>query len=481
MLKRLSVTFAFALSLAAATAAHASDKLKLERIDFKTTPTIKMYLTYLDGDGRPITGRAKEDFKLVLDAVEQGTASAVQSFGDSKEPVNLVVVAQNGPTMKDVLDDAKRGIGLLADSLPPQSKMALLAYNGDTKRLSEMGAPADAQSAARTMPADDESVEPRLLDAVRIAMDQLKAIPKGQRKMIVIFADGIDIDMDAHSFNSIGDRAAQDEIIVDIIGFNAFDASKLRNVSSLSKKSNGNDRQLKSAGEISSAFNNIIDEIKNQYVATFDIALAGGDPKEHQFQVVVSAGGREAFSGTLSTKVPKAQHPPKKADSGSKWWIWLLVIVLGGGLLALLAWLIFREQPEKMPVEEEPAAAPAPAPVAAPQGPMKTMALDMGGPSGTPMVGWIVGTSGKYADQTFKLKPSRTVIGTGAECDIKVEDQFMSSKHCEVRFEGGMYKLFDLGSTNGIVVNDKKVREHDLVDNDLIRCGRTEFKFKSVS
>ena len=112
---------------------------------------------------------------------------------------------------------------------------------------------------------------------------------------------------------------------------------------------------------------------------------------------------------------------------------------------------------------------------------MKTMALNVDVRGGTPAVGWIVATSGKHADQTFKLKPSRTVIGTASDCDIKVEDQFMSSKHCEVRFENGSFKLFDLGSTNGIVVNDKKVREHELVDNDLFRLGRTEFKFKSIT
>ena len=57
----------------------------------------------------------------------------------------------------------------------------------------------------------------------------------------------------------------------------------------------------------------------------------------------------------------------------------------------------------------------------------------------------------------------------------------MSKNHCEVRFEGGSYKLFDLGSTNGIVVNDKKVSQHELVDNDQFRLGRTEFKFKSIT
>jgi pSer/pThr/pTyr-binding forkhead associated (FHA) protein len=57
----------------------------------------------------------------------------------------------------------------------------------------------------------------------------------------------------------------------------------------------------------------------------------------------------------------------------------------------------------------------------------------------------------------------------------------MSSHHCEVRIEpNGSFKMIDLGSTNGIVVNDKKVREHELVDNDQFRLGRTEFKFKSI-
>ena len=31
-----------------------------------------------------------------------------------------------------------------------------------------------------------------------------------------------------------------------------------------------------------------------------------------------------------------------------------------------------------------------------------------------------------------------------------------------------------------MTVNDKKVREHELVDNDRVVLGRSEFKFKSV-
>ena len=481
MSKRLSVlSFTFALVSLVAGGAHAADKLRLERMDLKGSPTIKLYLTYVDPEGRAITGRAKEDFKIVLDSAEQGTASALQSFDETKDPINLVIVAEVGPPMSSVLDDEKRAIAALADSLPAKSKMALLGYASDTKRLTEaLGNPVDAESAAKTMAIDNDNPEMHMMGAVRIALDLLAAAPKGERKLVVVFSDGIDADMEARTFNSVGTRAQQAGVVIDTIGYNDFDPSKLRNLGLLAKQSNGMERICKTPSDIANHFNNVADEIKKQYVATFEVPLAGGDGKDHGFQVIASNNGREQYSGTLTDKLPKASHPvAKKGESGSRWWLWLLIGLGGVGLVGLIAWLIFRDKPE--PMEEETAAAPAPV-AAAPQQPMKTMALNVNVGGGAPAVGWIVATNGKYADQTFKLKPARTLIGTGTDCDVKVEDQFMSSHHCEVRFEAGAFKLFDLGSTNGIVVNDKKVREHELVDNDLFRLGRTEFKFKSIT
>jgi len=297
---------------------------------------------------------------------------------------------------------------------------------------------------------------------------------------VVIFSDGLDADMEPRTFTSIGKRALEAGVVIDTIGYNEFDPGKLRTLAILAKQSSGMDRVCKTASDISNHFANVIDEIKKQYVATFEVPLAGGDGKLHTFQAIASSNGHDAYSNAVDDKLPKASHPiAKKGESGTRWWLWLVIGVVAIGLIGLIAWLIFREKPDEMPDE---APAPAPAPVAAaPAAPMKTMALNVDVRGGVPAVGWIVATSGKYADQTFKLKPSRTVIGTGQDCDIKVDDQFMSSKHCEVRFENGSFKLFDLGSTNGIVVNDKKVREHELVDNDLFRLGRTEFKFKSIT
>ena len=461
-------------------AARAADKLRLERMDLKASPTIKLYLTYVDSEGRAVTGRAKEDFRIVVDSAEQGAASAVQTFDEAKDPINVVIVAEVGPPMQPVIEDMKRAIAALADSLPPKSKMALLGYAADTKYLTEaLGNPVDAESAAKTMTIDNDNPEMHMMGAVRAALDKLGTAPKGERKLMVIFSDGIDVDMDARTFTSIGRRAQEQGVVIDTVGLNEFDPGKMRNLGILAKQSQGMERQCKSANDLANHFNNIIDEIKKQYVATFEVPLAGGDGKDHVFQAIASNGGRDQYSNNVTDKLPKASHPiAKKGESGSRWWLWLLIALGAIGLIGLIAWLIFREKPEQMP-EEEPMGAPAP--TAAPAGPMKTMALNVNVAGGAPAVGWIVATSGKHADQTFKLKPARTLIGTGSDCDVKVEDQFMSSHHCEVRFENGSFKLFDLGSTNGIVVNDKKVREHELIDNDLFRLGRTEFKFKSIT
>ncbi len=480
-MRKSVLALAFTLVALATGSARAADKLHLERVDAHLMPTVRFYLSLVDRDGHVPSGKVKEDFRLSIDSAEQGGSTSLIGFDETKEPVNVVIVAEVGSAMSGVIEDEKRAISALADALPPKSKVGLIGYAGDTKRLTEqLTVAADVESAAKLMAIDSDSgAEMHMLDALAIAIDQLAAVPKNERKLIVVFSDGINADMDPRIFTSKGKRAAEGNIVIDTIGYNEFDPSKTRNLGILAKQSNGTERMCKTASDIGNHFNNVIDEIKKQYVASFEIALVGGDNKKHDLQIIVGGDNGGAYSNTLTMPFPprvKEYVPP--GGTKTRWWLWLIIVLGVVGLIGLIAWLVFREKPEPMAV----AAPEAPKPVAPqPQQPMKTMALDMSAGSGTVAVGWIVATSGKYADQTFKLKPARTLIGTGADCDVKVEDQFMSSHHCEVRFQGGNYKLFDLGSTNGIVVNDKKVSEHELVDNDQFRLGRTEFKFKSIT
>ena len=95
-------------------------------------------------------------------------------------------------------------------------------------------------------------------------------------------------------------------------------------------------------------------------------------------------------------------------------------------------------------------------------------------------VGWVVCLNGAQKGQDFRLTPGRNVVGTAADVDIVLTDQYMSSRHAVIRYEEGVFMLVDLDSTNGSCVNDQRSAKEELIDNDRLRFGRTELKFKSL-
>jgi pSer/pThr/pTyr-binding forkhead associated (FHA) protein len=113
---------------------------------------------------------------------------------------------------------------------------------------------------------------------------------------------------------------------------------------------------------------------------------------------------------------------------------------------------------------------------------MKTVMIGAGGDSdGFPIVGWLVPLNGQNAYQTYRLRSGGTKIGTAPPSDIVVNDGFMSTEHCQINCSPAGFTLVDPGSTNGCYVNDRKVQKHELVDNDMITLGKTNFKFKSIN
>ena len=95
-------------------------------------------------------------------------------------------------------------------------------------------------------------------------------------------------------------------------------------------------------------------------------------------------------------------------------------------------------------------------------------------------VGWIVALNGNQRGRDFRLVTGRNVIGTAADCDIVLTDPYLSNKHSAIRHEDGRFTLIDLDSTNGTYLNDRRISKEELIDNDKIRLGRTELKFKSL-
>ena len=76
------------------------------------------------------------------------------------------------------------------------------------------------------------------------------------------------------------------------------------------------------------------------------------------------------------------------------------------------------------------------------------------------------------------LSGERVLIGRSRECDVVVDDPNISRRHAEVRRDGQGWAVVDLGSTNGIKVNGRRVDQAPLEPGDRITFGLTELTFE---
>ena len=94
----------------------------------------------------------------------------------------------------------------------------------------------------------------------------------------------------------------------------------------------------------------------------------------------------------------------------------------------------------------------------------------------TPM---LVVRKGKNLGQTFSLNRAFPVsIGRSRVNEIRLDDISISGQHCRIIPENGKHVLYDLNSTNGTFLNDKKVNRCVLTEGDTIRVGETQFLYK---
>lgn len=84
---------------------------------------------------------------------------------------------------------------------------------------------------------------------------------------------------------------------------------------------------------------------------------------------------------------------------------------------------------------------------------------------------------------TLRLENRVSSLGRGPENDITINDELVSKDHAEIEAresddgQGYDYFIRDKESTNGTYVNDNKVDEQLLKQEDVVRIGVNHFRF----
>ncbi len=76
------------------------------------------------------------------------------------------------------------------------------------------------------------------------------------------------------------------------------------------------------------------------------------------------------------------------------------------------------------------------------------------------------------------LSGSRVLLGRSRECDVVIDDANVSRRHAELSADDDGWSIRDLGSTNGVKVNRRRVDRARLRHGDRVTVGVTDLDFE---
>jgi hypothetical protein len=87
----------------------------------------------------------------------------------------------------------------------------------------------------------------------------------------------------------------------------------------------------------------------------------------------------------------------------------------------------------------------------------------------------------RHEGRAIVLGKQGAVLGRSRDCDVVLEDENVSRHHAEVRPSGGSWIVRDLGSTNGVKVNGRRVDgAQSLKPGDHIELGLSTLTFEQA-
>ncbi len=88
----------------------------------------------------------------------------------------------------------------------------------------------------------------------------------------------------------------------------------------------------------------------------------------------------------------------------------------------------------------------------------------------------LVALGGNAQGSEYEIESASITMGRGPGVDLAIDDSSVSRQHAALDFHDDGFRVRDLGSTNGIVVNGSKVQAVELKHGDRLELGDCGFQ-----
>jgi VWFA-related protein len=179
-----------------------------------TSNIVTAPVTVMNSEGEFVYDLQPKDFEVL----DNGVPQHIEQFSLEMHALATVIVVEANSTSDPLLDEI-RPLGPLFSGLlvGPQGEAALITYGDRIRVLQELSRDGDGlESAMRGLVARGSSSH--LNDALARAVSILEVLPKGMRRVIVVFSDGHDIGSETRK-EELVQRAVNAEIAIYGVGF----------------------------------------------------------------------------------------------------------------------------------------------------------------------------------------------------------------------------------------------------------------------
>lgn len=271
------------------------------------TTLVEVPVVVSEPGGRYVTDLKEPDFKIFENGVEQ----EVGFFAAVSEPINVALMLDTSGSTRDKLDRIKEAASVFLDQLRPQDRVSIVVFEEDVRVATPL-----TSDRARLRQALD-SLTPgqytQVFEAVHTVAEELFAGVEG-RKAAILFTDGVDTSSAIATFDDSLDEIARRQVIVYPIRYNTRPDVEMRisrerrandgrpsleqayhvadaYLYEIASRTGGRLHRADSLEDLPSAFAQIADELRHQYLLGYYPSDKDIDDADRRITVTVTRPG----------------------------------------------------------------------------------------------------------------------------------------------------------------------------------------------